>query len=120
MGSRNSTLASVFRANLDDGGARLFAGRFMGSFRAVPDGDAARRSTKRQAPSSRETPSTKHQVPDCKPRCLELGIWNFFGAWSLAFGAFAAASRVSVHPSPYSLRCANPPPARVPSEARPR
>src|SRR2546421_429880 len=73
-----------------------------------------------EAPKSKLQRNTKHQTPRCDSRCLELGIWNFFGAWSLGFRAFAAKGRVSVRRSPCNLRSANLPPARVPSGARPR
>src|SRR6476469_5545271 len=46
---------------------------------------ALARSPKPQAPSTRETPSSKHQTP--RPT-LELGIWSRhrgIGAWSLGF-----------------------------------
>src|SRR2546430_2700007 len=115
-GSRSWMPGSVFRANLDDGGARLFARRFRGSFRAAQTAGALFRSSKSQAPSSRETPSTKPQTP-IHDSALELGIWNFFGAWSLGFGAFAAIGRVNVRPSPYTLRSADPRPAPIPSGA---
>src|SRR5437588_13044876 len=52
-----------------------------------------RKSTKLQAPSSRESPSPKHQTALPVSSFLELGIWSFFGAWSLELGASAAAPR---------------------------
>src|SRR5206468_2719011 len=50
-------------------------------------------STKHQAPSSREAPSTKRQALQQSPRggrtSLELEIWDFSGAWGLELGPFA-------------------------------
>jgi hypothetical protein len=42
-------------------------------------------SSKDQAPSSREAPSFKHQ--EAITRFLDVGVWNFSGAWMLVFGA---------------------------------
>src|SRR5438067_7335645 len=51
-GSRSWMPGSVFRGNLDDGGARLFARRFRGSFRAA-----------QTAERSFEAPNPKLQAP---------------------------------------------------------
>jgi hypothetical protein len=53
-----------------------------------------RPSPKPQAPSSREAPNFKFQIELPKnvklslATRLELGAWNFSGAWSLGLGAF--------------------------------
>src|SRR5882724_208085 len=46
----------------------------------------AAESSKFQAPSSREIPSTKFQTPR---QCLELDVWSFSGAWCLVLGAWS-------------------------------
>jgi hypothetical protein len=46
------------------------------------------KSTKHQAPSSRETPNTKLQAHREMGGFLVFGIWSFFGAWSLVLGAW--------------------------------
>src|SRR5438093_5343660 len=49
-------------------------------------------SAKSQFPSSKSQRSSKHQAPsataDTRRLSLELGHWEFLGAWSLGFGAF--------------------------------
>jgi general secretion pathway protein F len=47
------------------------------------------KSSKIQDPSSRETPSFKPQTGGAS--VLELGAWNFSGAWSLVLGAFKSS-----------------------------
>src|SRR5437867_1428150 len=49
-------------------------------------GDIDSRNSKLQAPSSRETPSSKLQTPAVL--VLELEVWSFCGVWSLGFGVF--------------------------------
>src|SRR5438876_100505 len=46
------------------------------------------RSTKQQAPSSREAPSPKHQAR----MLLEFENWSFSGAWCMVLGAFLTVS----------------------------
>jgi hypothetical protein len=47
-------------------------------------------SSKFQAPISKEAPMAKLQVPrrlfESAPWSLELGTWDFFGAWDLELG----------------------------------
>jgi hypothetical protein len=45
------------------------------------------KSTKFQAPTSREAPNFNIQIMTCAFFALKLGAWNFFGAWMLALGA---------------------------------
>jgi hypothetical protein len=45
-----------------------------------------KKTSKHQAPSSREAPNSKLQ--DCCGGCVVFETWNFSGAWSLEFGAF--------------------------------
>src|ERR1039458_10458161 len=51
-------------------------------------------TSKFQAPSTREAPSSIHQ--SYRAKVLELGGWNFSGAWMLVLGAFVGALSVSV------------------------
>ena len=49
---------------------------------------------KTQAPSSKLQRTSKLEIPTATaawplPGLLELGIWTFYGAWSLGFGASA-------------------------------
>jgi hypothetical protein len=46
-----------------------------------------RKNTNIQAPSTREAPSSKLQ--SVAAPILELGSWNFSGAWMLVLGAFS-------------------------------
>src|SRR5437016_5737664 len=50
-------------------------------------GGVAKESSKHQAPSTRETSSSKSQRR--WTHCLVLGYWSFSGAWSLELGASA-------------------------------
>src|SRR5205085_2435826 len=66
-------------------GVRCRAERCAGETERGAEDEAARelgKSSKLQAPSSREASSTKHHG-----LFSELGVWNFSGAWSLVFGA---------------------------------
>ena len=45
-----------------------------------------RKSSKHQAPTSREAPNSKHQT-SAGDDPLRFGAWSFSGAWSLEFGA---------------------------------
>src|SRR4030081_1964059 len=58
------------------------------------------KSTKHQAPSTREAPNSKLQLGRL---FLKLGAWCFFGIWSLGFGVFVPvlASAESSKPVSY-------------------
>jgi hypothetical protein len=47
---------------------------------------AARKNSKRQAPSTREIPTCKLQT-EITPRKLKFEVWNFSGCWMLDGGA---------------------------------
>jgi hypothetical protein len=49
------------------------------------------KSSKLQAPSSREAPNFKLQKY-CGAHCFEFGAWCFSGAWTLVLGCFMAVS----------------------------
>src|ERR1017187_5049825 len=51
------------------------------------------RGVRRKAPTSREAPSSKHTTAVAK--YLELGGWNFSGAWRLELGAFSFSHRAN-------------------------
>ena len=93
---------------------------WLGSQRRAPiSGQKIARNTKLQTPSTRETPSSKHQEgsgPLAKfvrvsflmlsvARAVPL-IWSFSGVWCLVFGALGACIAVSL--SHATLNCASP------------
>jgi hypothetical protein len=53
--------------------------------RKMIEGPAEAPNPKSQIPSTKEIPIAKSNQAGAP---LELGIWKFFGAWDLGFGAF--------------------------------
>jgi hypothetical protein len=91
-----------FQANMKDAAWEIKdEGMFCGGVFTVSEETTCGKSIKFQAPSSRETPSRKHQklrvchhwrktnyIPVIfRQAALELGIWRFPGAWSLNLDA---------------------------------
>jgi hypothetical protein len=71
---------SVFRGNLDDEAGALFGRPFQDGSQARRTIDIARRSSKSQAPSSKEIPNPKLQKETAAP-CI--GFWDLgFGTWN--------------------------------------